>query len=157
MLHEPQPALRHRQPSLWALLGWTFACVLIFPYFLFAILWTILLVITPELRRANDWWAWWTISQICIPAWLVLFATTLLAFQRRWEIEPPSAWLVWLQTFSLRSVVITALLGFVAFTVAQRRFVPLALFAMLALGVGSQLLRKWRRSTELRQDFLQEK
>ena len=150
MLSDELPTIRQRKPTVWALVGWTFVSVLIFPYALFAILWTLLLVTNPGLRRANDLWAWWTVAQICLPAWLVLFATTLLAFQRRWEIDPPSAWLVWMQTFSLRSVVVTAMIGFVTFMVAQRRFVPLAFFAFLAVGVGSDLLRKWWRSASVK-------
>ena len=137
-----------RRPTLWVLLGWTLASLVVFPYAFFAIVWTVLLIIDPQLRQANDWWAWWTVSQISIPGWLSLFATTLLAYQRRLEIDPPSAWLVALQYYSFRSLVVTATLGFITILVAQRKFVPLAFFSLLVLRVAWHAWRERKKANQ---------
>lgn len=140
-------------PTVWELFGWTLASLIVFPYALFATMWSALLLIDPRWRQANDWWAWWTVAQISIPAWLGLFSTTLLAYQRRLEIDPPSAWLQFMQFHCLRSTVVTAAIGFVTIMVARRQFMILALLGVITLMLAAeQLLKRCPRQRTPRGD-----
>lgn len=85
VLDEPSPPAR-RRPNVWVLLGWTLASLYLLPLAVMAVVWTVLLIGNPELRRGLNWWTWWTIAQISLPAFCEVFSSTLLAYQRRLEI-----------------------------------------------------------------------
>ena len=141
VLDEPSPTAKPR-PSVWVLLGWTLASLYLLPLAVMAVVWTVLLIGNPELRRGLNWWTWWTIAQISLPAFCAVFSSTLLAYQRRLEIEPPSGWLLVMQRVSVRSVLATAAIGFAGYLIAERKY---ALLTLLAVGVAS-VLWNWLRA-----------